>query len=70
MHWGSINSTINPDPSLIHLSMLYGIYWKDLSRPNLRFFSIFVDEFKYVGVNLISPFGLYFLTQFLVSFDT
>ena len=32
MYWDFINSIINPDPSLIQLSIPYKIFWKDLQE--------------------------------------
>ena len=46
MYWDLIDSTIQPELSLIQLSILYKISWKDLSRSNLWFITIFVVESK------------------------
>ena len=37
-----INSIIQPDPSLIQLSILYKISWKDLSRSYLGLIAVLV----------------------------
>ena len=42
----SIDSIIWTDPSLIHLSILYKICWKDLSRSYLRLITALVVELK------------------------
>ena len=46
MYWDLIDSTIQPDPPLIQLSILYKISWKDFSRSNLWFITGFVVELK------------------------
>ena len=42
----SIDSIIRPDPSLIQLSILYKISWKDLLRSYLELFTALVVELK------------------------
>ena len=46
MYGDWIDSTIQPDPSLIQLWILYKMFWKDLSRSNLWFVTVFVVELK------------------------
>ena len=48
------DSTIQPELSLIRLSILHKISWKDLSRSNLWFITVFVVELKKTGENSIS----------------
>ena len=66
MYWDSINPIIQPDPLLIHASILYKIYWKDLFNLYLWPITVFVDELQYTGANSISPLDLYFLTKRLL----
>ena len=65
MYWDSINSTIQPDPSLIHyqLSILYKISWKAFPKLNLWFITVFVAELKKIGLNWVSPIGLHFFNN-------
>ena len=46
MYWDLIDSTIQPELSLIQLSALYKIYWKDFPILNLWFITVFVVELK------------------------
>ena len=41
-----IHSITQPDPSLIQLSILYKISWKDLSRSYSRLITVLIEELK------------------------
>ena len=68
MYWETIDSTIQPDPLLIQLSILFKIFWKDLAGSSLWFITVFVVELKETGENSVSV-PLYFLTRFWQQSD-
>ena len=63
MYWYSIDSTIQPDASLIQLSIKYKMSWKESSNLNLWFITVFVVELKQTGANSISSLSLYFFNK-------
>ena len=54
MYWDLIDLIIQAEHSLIELSILYKISWKDLLRLDLWFITAFVVELKWTGENSIS----------------
>ena len=64
----STDSIIQPDPTLIQLSILSKICWKDFLRLYLGSITVLLKELKETGANSLPVFS-FCLTKLSVLFD-